>query len=428
MQSDRGVAADATRSQLASRHFVRDDLTARAETSSRSATTKPRVLVLHNGPAPLHHEPSLNPFHFLGRFLSGGAVYGCWVSDPRERKELVTSVARAMGDFEYVPVATTAIRPSALRPVIALQRLYSAALRYATQPASQPIAAVIVYSPYWVGLVAAMVAKRLRVPLIVQVPTDMRAAFHAQPGSLIALKRTVAQRVARYVLHSAAAWNLYFEGQTNGIEPQQGQLVSYFPDFSPVSNVPVASSSNNEFLVMGFPWSVKGVDVAIRAFLAAGDALSDWRLRIVGHCDDRSPYEALAGGDRRIIMQGPVQHAEALRLISSCGVFVLSSRTEGIARVAVEAMAAGRPVISTRVGGMPLFVKHEQTGILVEPEDVAGLSAAMKTLAGSPSLRSTLGGEARAWVLSSHSEEEWAHKLASIVHSLSTHHSRVLAA
>lgn len=67
--------------------------------------------------------------------------------------------------------------------------------------------------------------------------------------------------------------------------------------------------------------------------------------------------------------------------------FVLSSVSEGLGRVLLEAMARGVPVVATRVGGIPEIVKHEQNGLLVPPRDVGAMAQAMERLITEASLR-----------------------------------------
>ncbi len=71
-------------------------------------------------------------------------------------------------------------------------------------------------------------------------------------------------------------------------------------------------------------------------------------------------------------------------------VFVLSSISEGLGRVLLEAMARGVPVVATRVGGIPEIVKHEQNGLLVPPRDVQAMAEAMERLITDASLRRRL--------------------------------------
>ena len=67
--------------------------------------------------------------------------------------------------------------------------------------------------------------------------------------------------------------------------------------------------------------------------------------------------------------------------------------------VFLEAMAFGKPVIGGRYGGTPEIVRHEETGILVDHDDVDELSAALTRLLASPTLRSRLGKAARQQIV-----------------------------
>lgn len=77
------------------------------------------------------------------------------------------------------------------------------------------------------------------------------------------------------------------------------------------------------------------------------------------------------------------------------GVFVLPSRSEGLGLVAVEAMAAGRPVVASRTGGLPEVVVDGETGLLVEPEDARGLAQAIRTLLADPDRAARMGAAGR---------------------------------
>lgn len=77
--------------------------------------------------------------------------------------------------------------------------------------------------------------------------------------------------------------------------------------------------------------------------------------------------------------------------LAETGVFVLSSRSEGLGLVLVEAMAAGRPVVATRVGGVPEVVVDGETGLLVEPENPGALAAAVRRLLADPALAARMG-------------------------------------
>lgn len=78
-------------------------------------------------------------------------------------------------------------------------------------------------------------------------------------------------------------------------------------------------------------------------------------------------------------------------LLAACDVFVLPSRREGLGVAALEAMAAGRAVVASRVGGLQDAVVDERTGLLVPPEDATALAAALARLLRDRSLRDRLG-------------------------------------
>jgi glycosyltransferase involved in cell wall biosynthesis len=86
-------------------------------------------------------------------------------------------------------------------------------------------------------------------------------------------------------------------------------------------------------------------------------------------------------------------------LYRQADVFVLSSVAEALPNVILEAMAAGLPVVATRVGGLPEAVVPGETGLLVSPRDVDGLAEALKSLLDDPETRRSLGQKGRERVL-----------------------------
>lgn len=120
----------------------------------------------------------------------------------------------------------------------------------------------------------------------------------------------------------------------------------------------------------------KGVDVFVDAAVRSDDA--DWCWLAIGDGPDRSAaLAASAPLGRRAVLPGLVPNAG--RSIRACDVLVLSSRTEGTPIVALEAMAAGVPVVATAVGGVPDLL-DSGAGVLVEPENPAALLEAIRAV------------------------------------------------
>lgn len=82
---------------------------------------------------------------------------------------------------------------------------------------------------------------------------------------------------------------------------------------------------------------------------------------------------------------------DVLALHKAFDVFVMSSVTEGLGTSLLDAMAAGKPVVATRVGGIPEVVADGETGLLVEPRDHKGMADAIVRLLNDPELRGRMG-------------------------------------
>lgn len=93
---------------------------------------------------------------------------------------------------------------------------------------------------------------------------------------------------------------------------------------------------------------------------------------------------------------GALPNAEVLALYPLADAVVVPSIVpDALSRVIIEAMAAGRAVVATRVGGTPELVIHEKTGLLVERADPDGLARSLRRLLGDADLRAALGAAAR---------------------------------
>lgn len=99
--------------------------------------------------------------------------------------------------------------------------------------------------------------------------------------------------------------------------------------------------------------------------------------------------------DRVPMARGFVQHDELQHLFARAAVVACPSRREGFGVACLEAMAHGRPVVATGVGGLRDLVVDGETGIVVPPRDPVALRSALERLLGDPELRHRLGAAGR---------------------------------
>ncbi|HEX9126272.1 MAG TPA: glycosyltransferase family 4 protein, partial [Methylomirabilota bacterium] len=93
---------------------------------------------------------------------------------------------------------------------------------------------------------------------------------------------------------------------------------------------------------------------------------------------------------------GPLANHEVLALYPLADIVVVPSVVpDALSRVLLEAMAAGRAIVATRVGGTPELIADGKTGLLVERSDPPGLARAVAALLRDPALRAELGAAAR---------------------------------
>jgi glycosyltransferase involved in cell wall biosynthesis len=158
---------------------------------------------------------------------------------------------------------------------------------------------------------------------------------------------------------------------------------------------------------LGHPFDRKGVDLLIKAFNQIANRHPDVSLKIVGFCDDLTPYRELANHSPRVAFLPGVAHQQAMELMDNCTVFVLPSRLEGVPRVVMEAMACKRPVVASRIHGIPTLIEDGKHGLLFESEDVAGLADCLDRVLGDQEFAQRLGDEAHRRILDEFSEERF---------------------
>jgi glycosyltransferase involved in cell wall biosynthesis len=152
-----------------------------------------------------------------------------------------------------------------------------------------------------------------------------------------------------------------------------------------------------EILAIGRLSEQKGFDLLIDAWSKISNRLPDWFLRIVGEGEMRD----------KLIEQSKFLHLNhnfiisnytnnPFQLYSSCGIFVLSSRYEGLPYVLIEAMMMGAPCVSFDCPNGPSeLIQNGVNGVLVSPENVGKLAEALLEMANNRQKRIAIGDKAK---------------------------------
>ena len=143
-------------------------------------------------------------------------------------------------------------------------------------------------------------------------------------------------------------------------------------------------------------WQGKGHDTLIKAFFRLHKQIKGAKLIIVGEGALEEKLRILVGEyglQDDVIFTG--FQMDVSRAISTFDVAVLPSLFEGMGRVLLEAMAMEKPVVATRVGGIPDLVEHGINGLLVPPDDDHELAEAIKKILNDKNLAEKMGKSGR---------------------------------
>ncbi len=264
------------------------------------------------------------------------------------------------------------------------------------------------------------------VPLIGLVAASSRVApvvmtFHAsaERGALAPLyrmirgpARVIVGRAARAIAVSDVA--AAFHARALGLDPSEflrvpnGVDVARFAigpsEDSSASSVSNTTEAVERIVVLGRLEHRKGVDVAVRAFLALATARPAATLLVLGDGPLRSRISALIDAAppdvaSRITLEGRVAAQELPALLRHASVLVVPSRGgESFGIVLLEGMAAGVPLVASDIPGYRAVARPGREAVLVPPDDPGALAAAIGRVLDDGDLRASLvaAGRARA--------------------------------
>jgi glycosyltransferase involved in cell wall biosynthesis len=218
---------------------------------------------------------------------------------------------------------------------------------------------------------------------------DVTGLLDAQPDRYRATAPAVDALVVPSQFLAAAAAHAGFDPARTHVIPSGVDTTFFTPTPQPVGPPTVA--------FVGRFVEKKGLRTLFAAWPAIASAAPDARLELIG---DGPLRDLVPSGDPRVDhrLPDPSQRREQVReLMRRATVVVTPSQTgpdgdsESLLLVNLEAAASGRPVVSTRHGGIPEYVVEGTTGLLVQPGDPAALADAVVRVLGDRSLATSLG-------------------------------------
>jgi glycosyltransferase involved in cell wall biosynthesis len=287
---------------------------------------------------------------------------------------------------------------------------------------------VVAQSPYE-GVTGALIrrASRMmgrRVALVTEVHGDWEE-------SPLLYKKVPFPRLYLSVLTRLAAWALRQSDFVRAVSSSTQQKVSRVIPDKPVFIFPTytdielflaepepAANAAGTVLFAGALIYLKGVHNLIEAMAAVGADYPRSRLVVVGRGEYRGELEKLAqrlGLSDRVTFTDELPQSLLRKYMQECHILVLPSLTEGLPRVLLEAMACGKPVIGTAVGGIPELIEDGVSGFLVPPDDVASLAESIKKLLADEGLARDMGQRGRDFVARTFSTERYVAGYAEIV-------------
>jgi glycosyltransferase involved in cell wall biosynthesis len=217
----------------------------------------------------------------------------------------------------------------------------------------------------------------------------------------LTLNKLLRKKADLYTAHCTAAKE--FIVQKLGVREERIKVIPVGVDtnlFKPIENANLLGNGDKfKILCVARLHKYKGLDYLIKAMKLVKERIPNSKLYILGKGHEegnlRKLVEELNLKECVEFIQNPIPNHKMPELYSSCDVYVQPSVVEPFGIAVLEAMACGKPVIGTKVGGMLDTIKDGESGYLVKLQDSSELTNSIISIAEGPDKRIKMGGSAR---------------------------------
>ena len=248
---------------------------------------------------------------------------------------------------------------------------------------------------FWRKSLFILPASCLKIPIIIHLHGAEFKEFYEQESGMFkqSLVRWIFRKADRIVVLSSQ-WQRWLAGVVDA-----GRIVCIFNP-APVTTGPDGdppARRSNELLFLGRLSTRKGIYDLLAAVAELRKDFATLQLLCCGDGDQQAVAVRAArfGIADAVKILDWVEGEQKRRLLMESTIYVLPSYNEGLPMGVLEAMAAGMPVVSTTVGGIPDAIENGIDGFLVEPGDVTALAGILRQLLGDAELRRRTGEAAR---------------------------------
>ncbi|MGG7142778.1 glycosyltransferase [Clostridium nigeriense] len=240
---------------------------------------------------------------------------------------------------------------------------------------SEKIDTVHLHSCIWGGIGGAYMAKKLKVPFVITEHSSYYGRFKVN---------FIESQLIKYTLKKSdkvISVSSYLKGIVSKYYKDDIIIIPNMVDCNEFLSQKVNTKNTCDkftFLSLCYLKKNKGVDILIKAFSKYFND-ENVELIVAGDGPERVNLEKLAvelGVSDKVKFKGALSRSEVKKEMSNCNVFALASRFETFGVVLIEALASGKPVISTRNGGANDIV-NDFNGILVEVDNIDELGEKM---------------------------------------------------
>lgn len=337
--------------------------------------SKPKILFVYPGPLLDFEFKHKSRLEALSEHFSGTVITTNWFEEEAR-----------YGEFDYR--ATFNPKGSGLMPFWRLYKACVAECRRRKKQDGKAFDLIVLYDPLKIGMLGLLLRSRFGGKVVVEVNGDFSASENYATGEMskkARFKRWAYMKLEKWVLGRADGIRLLYDDQIAWAKIKDKPISRIF-DYQGLEHFKNISD-NKEILFIGHPFYLKGVDLLLEAFKAIADDYKDWRLKIVGWFSNIDEVKAAIDNHPQIDYLPAVRSEEVVDLIGNCGILALPSRTEAMGRVLLEAMAAEKPRIGARVGGIPTVIEHQVDGLLFDKGNGEQLKQALEQLVSDDSLR-----------------------------------------